>query len=132
FPTGTKKVYGLTTESGYRIKLTADHKVWTKNGWIEAQDLTTNDEVRLMSEPACVEEIGEPVDTSLLQLAGLLLSDANDSLTRIDLEKCVHDADRGDQFATYYHETWNGLEVDGAVTLTKSITNRRLLSRIGA
>src|SRR5207237_10021624 len=50
FPTGTKDVYELTTIGGYAVKLTADHKVWTKHrGWVEAKDLTGFDEVRLPS-----------------------------------------------------------------------------------
>ena len=53
FPTGTKDVYELRTAGGYSVKLTADHKVWTRTrGWVEAQDLTTDDEVRLPSSPA--------------------------------------------------------------------------------
>ena len=42
---------------GYSIKLTADHRVWTKSrGWVEAQNLTTSDEVRWALElPKCVE-----------------------------------------------------------------------------
>ncbi|HQY88946.1 MAG TPA: hypothetical protein PK402_09815, partial [Tepidisphaeraceae bacterium] len=121
FPTGIKQVFELTTESGYRIKLTADHKLWTKRGWIEAQHLTNTDEIRLMSEPACVEDVGEPVDTALFQLAGLLLSDANNSLTRIDLDACVLDADRADRYASYFHETWSGIELDGLATLVHAI-----------
>ena len=30
FPTGTKDVYELRTAGGYSVKLTADHKVWTR------------------------------------------------------------------------------------------------------
>src|SRR5258708_2000796 len=34
FPTGTKDVYELKTVGGYSLKLTADHKVWTRTrGW---------------------------------------------------------------------------------------------------
>src|SRR5947209_12010554 len=38
FPTGTQDVYELTTAGGFTLKLTADHKVWTRAGdWVEAQ-----------------------------------------------------------------------------------------------
>ncbi|MGE5612031.1 MAG: vitamin B12-dependent ribonucleotide reductase, partial [Bacillota bacterium] len=61
FPTGTQEVFELRTVGGYTLKLTGNHKVWTRNrGWIEARFLTPADEVKLPNEPACEEEIGEP------------------------------------------------------------------------
>ncbi len=46
FPTGTKEVFELRTAGGYSIKLTADHKIWTRErGWVAAQNLTTDDEL---------------------------------------------------------------------------------------
>ena len=57
FPTGTREVFELRTAGGYRLKLTGDHKVWTRSrGWVAAQDLTTSDEIKLPSQPACVSE----------------------------------------------------------------------------
>ncbi|MDD5252271.1 MAG: intein-containing adenosylcobalamin-dependent ribonucleoside-diphosphate reductase, partial [Patescibacteria group bacterium] len=48
FPTGIKPVYRLTTESGFNLKLTADHKVLTKNrGDVPAIELTPNDSIVL-------------------------------------------------------------------------------------
>src|SRR5881275_2556218 len=36
FPTGIQECFELRTAGGYRVQLTADHKVWTKNrGWVE-------------------------------------------------------------------------------------------------
>ncbi|QXD13914.1 intein-containing adenosylcobalamin-dependent ribonucleoside-diphosphate reductase [Rhodocaloribacter litoris] len=47
--TGTKPVYRLRTQSGYTIKLTADHRVWTENrGDVPACELTKDDVVRLV------------------------------------------------------------------------------------
>jgi ribonucleoside-diphosphate reductase alpha chain len=140
FPTGTKEVFELKTVGGYSIKLTADHKVWTKSrGWVEAQHLTLNDEVRLMSEPACVEEVGEPVEAKLFQMAGFLLSDANNSLTSVKLDEVLSENDQIDAFAGYVGEVWGNGEAlgeingrDGGNTITRTLTNRRLLSRIGA
>src|SRR5256885_144694 len=78
FPTGHKEVFELRTAGGYSVKLTADHQVWTRGrGWVEAQDLTTNDEVKLPSRPACVQEIGEPQDPRFFQLLGLFFSPAD-------------------------------------------------------
>jgi ribonucleotide reductase alpha subunit len=73
FPTSQKDVYELRTAGGYSLKLTADHKVWTKHrGWVEAKDLETSDEVRLPSQPACVSQIGEPQDPTFFQLSGAI------------------------------------------------------------
>ena len=48
FPTGRKKTYELRTRSGYRVSVTADHKVLTANrGDVAARDLTSADEILL-------------------------------------------------------------------------------------
>jgi len=49
FPTGTKPVYELKTKSGYRLKLTGDHLVFTENrGDVKACELTKDDIIRLV------------------------------------------------------------------------------------
>ncbi len=45
--TGKKQVYRLITEEGYELRLTGDHKVLTKLGWVEALNLKPNDEIIL-------------------------------------------------------------------------------------
>src|ERR1700712_5243534 len=68
FPTGTREVFELRTAGGYCVKVTADHKIWTRSrGWVAAQDLTTDDEITLPSKPACVSDIGEPQDSKFFQ-----------------------------------------------------------------
>ena len=110
FPTGERDVYELRTESGYSIKLTADHKVWTKHrGWVEAQHLTRNDEVKLVSRPAAVQEPGEPEEPMLFHLVGFLLSDANDSATELDLSRVGIGEERLDGYARYISEQWGEL-----------------------
>lgn len=48
FKTGQKPVYELRTRAGYRVRLTADHLVWTENrGDVPACELTGDDVVRL-------------------------------------------------------------------------------------
>ena len=48
FPTGEKPVYRLTTQSGYSLRLTADHRVLTVGrGDVPACELTVDDEVVL-------------------------------------------------------------------------------------
>src|SRR5205814_119452 len=90
FPTGTKDIYELSTVGGYTVKLTADHKVWTRRrGWVAAENLTTSDEVCLPSKPAAVQEVGEPQDPKFFQLLGLFLSDSNNDAAALHLDACL-------------------------------------------
>lgn len=44
FASGFKPVFRLTTEEGFELRLTADHRLLTDNrGWVQAQDLTPGD-----------------------------------------------------------------------------------------
>ena len=48
FRTGRKPVYEMQTAAGYRVRLTADHRVWTENrGDVAASELTIDDIVKL-------------------------------------------------------------------------------------
>jgi len=49
FRTGRKMVYRLDTAEGYSIRLTADHRVMTDRGWVEARDLTPEDRIHVLS-----------------------------------------------------------------------------------
>lgn len=49
FHTGRKPVFRLHTSEGYELRLTADHRVLTRRGWVSAQDLRPGDEIRLLS-----------------------------------------------------------------------------------
>src|SRR3989338_5205459 len=76
FKTGTKPVYKLETESGYEVKLTADHKVFTVNrGFVPSCELTKDDYILLPSSK--VTEINEITDKDKLfyQLLGVYLGD---------------------------------------------------------
>ncbi|MCE7736701.1 MAG: intein-containing adenosylcobalamin-dependent ribonucleoside-diphosphate reductase [Candidatus Heimdallarchaeota archaeon] len=78
FSTGTKPVYLLTTKSGYKIHLTADHQVWTENrGFVEARFLEKEDSVRLAVNPT--PQIEEIEDEEFYQLIGLYLGDGHTS-----------------------------------------------------
>jgi ribonucleoside-diphosphate reductase alpha chain len=72
FRTGTKQVYLLRTKAGYSLKLTADHKVWTKNrGDVPASELR-EDDVLMLSRP----EFGRnSLDKRLGEFVGLLVGD---------------------------------------------------------
>jgi len=145
FPTGTQEVFELRTAGGYRLKLTGDHKVWTRGrGWVAAQELTTSDEIKLPSQPACVWEIGEPADARFFQVLGLLLSDANHNQSAVKLDACLHDAGAVDEYSRYVADNWGDrryrddyvnqmmAEDSSSDTLTATLTNRRLMSRLGA
>src|SRR5205085_6418231 len=107
FPTGHRDVFELKTAGGYKVTLTADHKVCTKSrGWVEARNLTTSDEIRLPSKPAAVHEIGEPQDPRLFQLLGLFLSAKNPHAESICLDKTLGDGALVDLFAQYAHDNW--------------------------
>ena len=147
FPTGTKDVYELATSAGYSVKLTADHKVFTRGrGWVEAKDLTTSDEIRLPGKPAAVKEIGEPQDHQFFQLLGLFFSDCNANNTELRLD-CITEAGQIEQFVEYVSNTWGDraysddytnerIASDPANeegdTLTATLTNRRLMARLKA
>jgi ribonucleoside-diphosphate reductase alpha chain len=49
YKTGEKDVYELTTAEGYDLRLTADHRVMTDDGWVEAQDLDAGDTVHVQN-----------------------------------------------------------------------------------
>ncbi|HWQ25810.1 MAG TPA: LAGLIDADG family homing endonuclease [Chlorobaculum sp.] len=73
FPTGTKPVYELRTKSGYRLKLTGDHLVFTENrGDVKACELRKDDVVRLVGAGFGKETSGS---TDTAQLIGLLVGD---------------------------------------------------------
>jgi ribonucleoside-diphosphate reductase alpha chain len=47
FPTGRKPVFELKTRAGYRVRITADHKVATQRGDVAVRDLTPDDRISL-------------------------------------------------------------------------------------
>jgi len=49
FRSGRKMVYRLRTDEGYTIRLTADHRVMTDRGWVEARDLSPKDSIHVLS-----------------------------------------------------------------------------------
>jgi ribonucleoside-diphosphate reductase alpha chain len=49
YATGEKDVYELTTGEGYSLRLTADHRVMTDDGWVEAGELDAGDTVHIQN-----------------------------------------------------------------------------------
>jgi len=150
FPTGTKEVFELRTQGGYRVNLTAEHLVWTRSrGWIAAKNLTAGDEVKLPHQPAAVQAIGEPQEPQLFQLLGLFASTANGCGESLSLDASLTGVSDTEPLMQYISQRWseqstydddyvNTLMLDdsdcgsigGAATAT--LTNRRLLSRLRA
>lgn len=52
FKTGHKPVYCIQTQRGYSVKCTSDHLVKTTRGWVEAQQLTCDDEI-VVDQSSC-------------------------------------------------------------------------------
>jgi ribonucleoside-diphosphate reductase alpha chain len=77
FPTGRKPVFELRTRSGYRVRITADHKVSTQRGDVAVSDLTLDDRVPLQGPgfgrssiaPRLAEAIGLAVGDGCLTWA---------------------------------------------------------------
>ncbi|HLT47130.1 MAG TPA: LAGLIDADG family homing endonuclease [Rubricoccaceae bacterium] len=70
--TGVRPVYRLRTRSGYEVRLTADHRVWTENrGDVPAAELVKGDLVRLTPSPFGPEAL----DADVAEYAGLMLGD---------------------------------------------------------
>lgn len=74
FETGIKPVYKLTTQNGYELKLTGDHKVYTVNrGFVQAAELSKDD--LLLLPQTQVAELKEVENPEFYQLMGLYLGD---------------------------------------------------------
>jgi ribonucleoside-diphosphate reductase alpha chain len=58
YKTGEKDVYKLTTTEGYELRLTADHRVMTDNGWVEAQNLSAGDTVHIQNRKGAFGQHG--------------------------------------------------------------------------
>ena len=144
FPTGEKEVFELRTEGGYTLKVTGNHKIWTRlRGWVEASKLTSADEIRLPSQLAAFRDAGEPADPQFFQLLGIFCSESNDDATMLNLDRCFGDGPLLENYAEYVQEQWSDRhydddyvnysllgEDDGGGTATATLTNQRLMKRL--
>ncbi len=128
FPTGTKEVFELTTEAGYTLKLTGDHKVWTLNrGWVEARELTTSDDLCLPGADAAVgKAIGEPQDAEFFHLVGIAMSQEGDLADGIELG-LLSDGATAERLSAYANAF--GADESGS-TMTLTAHQPRLLARV--
>ncbi|MGC8642128.1 MAG: LAGLIDADG family homing endonuclease, partial [Isosphaeraceae bacterium] len=83
FPTGRKPVFRLSTRSGYQLRLTADHKVFTVNrGDVPASELTKDDRIALNPVGFGTDEL----DPEVAEIVGLMVGDGCISRSIIDGE----------------------------------------------
>jgi ribonucleoside-diphosphate reductase alpha chain len=71
FPTGTKPVFELRTKSGYRVRITADHKVATTRGDVAVKDLQPDDRI-FLNAPGFGRD---SLPTELAEAIGLAVGD---------------------------------------------------------
>jgi ribonucleoside-diphosphate reductase alpha chain len=74
YATGEKDVYELTTEEGYELRLTADHRVRTDDGWVAAEDLEPGDAVHVQNRKGGFGEHGTAEEGRVL---GWLVGDGH-------------------------------------------------------
>ncbi|MFC6722332.1 ribonucleotide reductase N-terminal alpha domain-containing protein, partial [Natrialbaceae archaeon GCM10025896] len=98
YKTGEKEVYELTTEEGYELRLTADHRVMTDDGWVEAQDLTPGHTVHIQNRKG---EFGQHGSEEEGRVLGWLVGDGHlkDGEERAVLNFYDEDAEISEQFA---------------------------------
>ncbi|OYR48528.1 ribonucleoside-diphosphate reductase [Halorubrum sp. Ea1] len=66
YKTGEKDVYKLTTEEGYELRLTSDHRVMTGDGWVEAGNLDAGDTVHIQNRKGSFGQHGTAAEGRVL------------------------------------------------------------------
>ncbi|WP_128903855.1 LAGLIDADG family homing endonuclease [Halorubrum amylolyticum] len=66
YKTGEKDVYKLTTEEGYELRLTDDHRVMTDDGWVEAGNLDAGDTVHIQNRKGSFGQHGTAAEGRVL------------------------------------------------------------------
>ena len=142
FQTGTKQVYRLRTKRGYELRLTADHKVMTQRGWVEAAKLNAGDEVHLQNRKG---RFGTEGSLSEGRVLGWLVGDGHFKHGRgeVVLSFFGDDAQVANAFAGYVNEIvpsgTNGREYkiaatdaerEGAAVAEKRVTSQRLYKQM--
>ena len=107
YKTGKKDVYNLTTEEGYELRLTADHRVMTDDGWVEASDLGAGDAVHVQNRKGAFGQHGTAAEGRVL---GWLVGDGHlkSNEERAVLNFYDEDAEISESFATDVNEIVRG------------------------
>ncbi|WP_435124571.1 LAGLIDADG family homing endonuclease [Halobaculum sp. D14] len=74
YKTGEKDVFELTTEEGYELRLTADHRVMTDEGWVAAGELDSGDTVHIQNRKGAFGQHGSAAEGRVL---GWLVGDGH-------------------------------------------------------
>lgn len=77
FKSGIKEVFEVKLQNNQRIKLTSNHKVWTKNGWKQVKDLKINEDYMYVQNSISQHFVGD-VDKDEFDdgyMVGLLVGD---------------------------------------------------------
>lgn len=74
----------VTTATGRTVRCTADHPFWTEQGWVQAENLTTDSLIRT-SAGQLAAHVESDDDLDLLRFLGLLVGDGNYSTTHVSL-----------------------------------------------
>lgn len=137
FVTGTKPVFKLETEAGYELKLTADHKVFTKNrGFVKAEELTQNDSICIPSKNYA--EINEPQDKEFYKILGIYLGDGCGSNGKIQITMSKDESEVLEEVADYCstafekitHKNYGTQVLETATTSKVNIVSQDAVSRI--
>jgi ribonucleoside-diphosphate reductase alpha chain len=130
FPTGTKPVYRLTTKSGFELKLTADHRVFTLNrGDVPACELSRDDVLQL-GRPAFGRT---SLDERLSEFLGLVVGDG--CLMGEQQTAMLTLAPEEAELARHVHERLNSFKrehaVDGRAARDVEVTSPQGTLRLG-
>ncbi|MEF8777595.1 MAG: LAGLIDADG family homing endonuclease, partial [Natronomonas sp.] len=103
YRTGEKDVCQLTTEEGYELRLTTDHRVMTDDGWVEAGNLESGDTVHVQNQKGEFGQHGSAEDGRVL---GWLVGDGHlkDGEERAVLNFYDDDAGISAEFASDVNE----------------------------
>ena len=103
YKTGEKDVYKLTTEEGYELRLTDDHRVMTDDGWVEAGDLDAGDTVHIQNRKGSFGQHGTAAEGRVL---GWVVGDGHlkDGEERAVLNFYDEDAEVSESFAADVNE----------------------------
>ena len=111
FVTGRKPVYRLTTKSGYELKLTAEHKVFSiSRGFVQACELTKDDYVLIPAYAVAEANEIEEDEKTFYQMLGAYLGDGsrkgeNDNGLQITMHKS-DEKNVVEKFAVYTSEKY--------------------------
>jgi len=104
YKTGTKDVYSLETVEGYELRLTADHRVMTENGWKEAQDLDENESIHVLDRGG---EFGHSGTEDEGQILGWLVGDGQ--MKKSEERAVIHFYDEDTKISESFAEKANSV-----------------------